>query len=97
MSQSFPLVMVSFVSPDRITSTEELNFVEFKGKEAKLNGSWNVPTNPERILAVELGTCSRGDGAFILYEAQSGNRFLLFQTFTGAVPFSVQPQCPKGT
>ncbi|GMG13227.1 unnamed protein product [Aspergillus oryzae] len=96
MSQSLPLVMVAFVRPDRITKTEELNFVEFKGKEAKLNGNWTVPADPERILAVELGTVSTGDGAFILYEGQSGKKHLLFQNFTGSVPFAVQPVCPEG-
>ncbi|KAF7615700.1 hypothetical protein F9C07_2285063 [Aspergillus flavus] len=96
MSQSLPLVMVAFVRPDRITKTEELNFVEFKGKEAKLNGNWTVPADPERILAVELGTVSTGDGAFILYEGQSGKKHLLFQSFTGSVPFAVQPVCPEG-
>lgn len=97
MSQSLPLVMVAFVRPDRITKTEELNFVEFKGKEAKLNGNWTVPADPERTLAVELGTVSTGDGAFILYEGQSGKKHLLFQNFTGSVPFAVQPVCPEGT
>ncbi|RHZ62475.1 uncharacterized protein CDV56_108640 [Aspergillus thermomutatus] len=96
MSQSLPLVMVAFVRPDRLTKTEELNFVEFKGRDAKLNGDWDVEANPQRILAVELGTCSLGDGAFILYEGQSGIMHLLFQTFTGPIKFSVQPQCPEG-
>ena len=96
MSRSYPLVMVAFDRPDRLTKTEDLNFVEFHGKRIERNGRWNTEANPKKILAVELGTCTLGDGVLILYEGHSGNNHLLFQTFTNPTKFSVEPVCPKG-
>lgn len=96
MSRSLPLVMVAFTKADRLTKTEDLNFVEYDGRTATLNGEWNLPTDPEIITAVELGTTPLGDGAFILYKGQSRSMFLLFQLFTGSTKFSVQPHCPDG-
>lgn len=88
--------MVAFERPDRLTRTEELNFIEFRGRDAILKGDWDVSANPQRILAVELGTSSLGDGAFILYEGQSGAKHLLYQTFSSTGNFFVQPVCPDG-
>ncbi|RFU77335.1 hypothetical protein TARUN_4887 [Trichoderma arundinaceum] len=92
--RTLPLVMVAFQRPDRIISTEDLRFVQF-GQSATLLGAWSLATNPKQIVDVVLGTCSLGDGAFVLYESFSGPMHIQFKFFTGST-MVVEPICPAG-
>lgn len=93
--------MVAFQRPDRLASTEDLNYVQF-GTEATLVTPWSLPVNPKKIYAVTLGTCSMGDGVFILYEGFSGDMYLVFKVLDDDDDdsddgFAVQIACPEGT
>lgn len=95
--RALPLVMVAFIRPDRLTKTEDLNFVLFD-KEATLRGDWRLATNPQKILDVSLGTCPRGDGVFVLYKGFNDNDvYVQFKMFSGdSEDMAVQLICPKG-
>ncbi|KAF4334795.1 hypothetical protein FBEOM_11362 [Fusarium beomiforme] len=88
-----PLVMVAFESPDRLSKTAELKFVQFD-KSASLLPNWDLATNPRKILDVCLGTCKLGDGAFVLYEGLTGTKHVQFKFFTGS-NMVVEPHCPS--
>ncbi|PYH40187.1 uncharacterized protein BP01DRAFT_410995 [Aspergillus saccharolyticus JOP 1030-1] len=98
--QTLPLVMVAFQRPDRLTKTEDLNYVKVEGKKATLVTEWSLPVNPEKILDVTLVTCPLGEGVMVLYEGFSGGMFLVFKvlaTDDGSDPgFAVQVPCPDG-
>ncbi|KAL7948582.1 hypothetical protein V8C42DRAFT_363071 [Trichoderma barbatum] len=93
--RTVPLVMIAFQRPDRLVSTEDLRFVQFVQNQATLLGPWSLATNPKRIKNVVLGTCSLGDGAFVLYESFTGPSHLQFKFFTGST-MVVEPVCPAG-
>ncbi|UKZ82559.1 hypothetical protein TrVFT333_010350 [Trichoderma virens FT-333] len=93
--RTFPLVMVAFQRPDRLVSTEDLRFVQFNQNQATLLGPWTLATNPKRIIDVVLGTCTLGDGVFVLYESFSGPSHIQFKFFTGST-MVVEPICPAG-
>ncbi|KAL5592278.1 hypothetical protein FOBRF1_013304 [Fusarium oxysporum] len=89
-----PLAMVAFKRPDRLVDTEDLRFLQFSSS-ASLLDSWDLATNPKKILDVALGTCRLGDGAFVLYEGFTGNTHVQFKFFTGS-DMVVEPHCPSG-
>ncbi|KAJ8212576.1 hypothetical protein LV164_002350 [Aspergillus fumigatus] len=99
--QALPLVMVAFKRPDRLTSTEDLNYVKFVDKQATLVKSWSLPVNPKKIYNIALITCPLGDGVMVLYEGFTGGMFLVFKVLDGGEDddgddFAVQVPCPKG-
>ncbi|KAM0095802.1 hypothetical protein ACP6JD_000612 [Aspergillus fumigatus] len=98
---ALPLVMVAFKRPDRLTSTEDLNYVKFVDKQATLVKSWSLPVNPKKIYNIALITCPLGDGVMVLYEGFTGGMFLVFKVLDGGEDddgddFAVQVPCPKG-
>lgn len=92
--------MVAFQRPDRLTKTEDLNYVKIEGKKATLVDHWSLPVNPEKILDVTLVTCLLGDGVMVLYQGFSGEKFLVFKVLAAddedSVGFEVQVPCPEG-
>ncbi|KAH1709856.1 hypothetical protein KXX40_009468, partial [Aspergillus fumigatus] len=93
--------MVAFKRPDRLTSTEDLNYVKFVDKQATLVKSWSLPVNPKKIYNIALITCPLGDGVMVLYEGFTGGMFLVFKVLDGGEDddgddFAVQVPCPKG-
>ncbi|RAH63727.1 uncharacterized protein BO66DRAFT_476374 [Aspergillus aculeatinus CBS 121060] len=99
-ARALPLVMVAFQRPDRLTKTEDLNYVKIEGKKATLVDHWSLPVNPEKILDVTLVTCLLGDGVMVLYQGFSGEMFLVFKVLAAddedSVGFEVQVPCPEG-
>lgn len=85
--------MVAFKRPDRLADTQDLRFVEFENNSANLLGSWDLATNPSKILDVCMGTCALGDGAFVLYQSFEGQMHLQFKFFRGST-MVVEPHCP---
>ncbi|PYI24824.1 hypothetical protein BO86DRAFT_433701 [Aspergillus japonicus CBS 114.51] len=98
--RALPLIMVAFQRADRLTKTEDLNYVKIERKKATLVEHWSLPVNPEKILDVTLVTCLMGDGVMVLYQGFSGEKFLVFKVLAAddddSVGFQVQVPCPEG-
>ncbi|RAL09112.1 uncharacterized protein BO97DRAFT_459557 [Aspergillus homomorphus CBS 101889] len=102
--EALPLVMVAFQRPDRLTTTEDLNYVRFAHGTATLVTPWGLPVNPKKIVDVTLITCSMGDGVMVLYEGfDSGKMYLVFKVLDSdddsddsGDGFAVQVACPDG-
>ncbi|KAF7175180.1 hypothetical protein CNMCM7691_006584 [Aspergillus felis] len=98
---ALPLVMVAFKRPDRLTSTEDLNYVKFVNKDAILVRSWSLPVDSKKIYDITLVTCPLGDGVMVLYEGFTGHMYLVFKVLDGGDDddgddFAVQVPCPNG-
>ncbi|KAI0841842.1 hypothetical protein F5Y06DRAFT_258371 [Hypoxylon sp. FL0890] len=95
-STSTPLVFAAFQPTDRITSEQQLGFVNVAGSTVKLDTSWSLSTNPEKIIDIAFGTCDLGDGLFVLYEVGDKTK-IQFKIFQGdGDDFVVEPKCPPG-
>ncbi|KAI1415785.1 hypothetical protein F5Y13DRAFT_186641 [Hypoxylon sp. FL1857] len=95
-SSPTPLVFAAFQPTDRITSEQQLGFINIVGSTIKLDTSWSLSTNPDKIIDIAFGTCDLGDGLFVLYEV-AGKRKIQFKIFKGDDDgFVVEPKCPPG-
>ncbi|KAI1143196.1 hypothetical protein F5Y05DRAFT_367831 [Hypoxylon sp. FL0543] len=93
-SSTAPLVFAAFQPTDRITSEQQLGFINIAGSTVKLDTSWSLSTNAEKIIDIAFGTCDLGDGLFVLYEV-AGKRKIQFKIFKGdGDDFVVEPKCP---
>ncbi|KAK6526111.1 hypothetical protein TWF281_011148 [Arthrobotrys megalospora] len=94
---SYPLIFAAFQPLDRITKEEQLGFLDVSSSSISLNTSWSLATNPEKILDVSFGTCSLGEGLFVLYEI-GGKSKVQFKVFRGeGKNFAVEPKIPADT
>ncbi|OTA69582.1 hypothetical protein K449DRAFT_418966 [Hypoxylon sp. EC38] len=95
-SSPTPLVFAAFQPTDRITREEQLGFINIDGSTIKLDTSWSLSTNADKIIDIAFGTCDLGDGLFVLYEV-AGKSKIQFKIFQGpGDDFVVEPKCPPG-
>jgi hypothetical protein len=98
-SFKLPMIFLAFQPPDRITTEDQLGFLNITADlqdrlSFSLDRTWKLATNPLKIIDVAFGTAAVGQGAFVLYQSNNGLH-LQFRVFQGH-DFSVEVSVPPG-